>query len=85
MVELVAAGVMVCPLLDGAEHVSVDLNVIVADGGVVECAKDVIENLIDGNARVLPSIKDARNGVLENGHGDLSTHAALVLAGPLIR
>lgn len=57
--EFMMAGVALCPLLDGVEHVALDLNVVVSDGWVVECAEDVVDDFVNGDAGVFPSIENA--------------------------
>jgi hypothetical protein len=59
VVQLMAAGVLVRPLPNCAEHVAVDLNALVADGGMVECTQNIIADLVHRNIGVLPSIKYA--------------------------
>lgn len=73
MSKLVAAGVLVGPLLDSLEHVTLDLDMIVPSSRVVESTEDVVNDFVDRNASVFPSIEDAGNGVLENGGGDTSS------------
>lgn len=50
---------LVCPFLDGGVHVSLDLNAVVTEGRVVERAEDVVDYLIDWDARIFPSVQDA--------------------------
>jgi hypothetical protein len=65
VVQAVALGVLVDPFLDGVEHVAVDLEVLVACGGVVEDVEDVVDYLVDGDAGVFPGVEDAaRDGGL---------------------
>lgn len=47
------------PLLDGVKHVSLDFQTIISDSWVMERAEDIIDDLIDGDARVLPGIQNA--------------------------
>lgn len=54
-----AAGVLVGPFADGIEHVLLNLDAVVADGWVVEGAQHVIDDLVDGDAGVFPSVEDA--------------------------
>jgi molybdopterin biosynthesis enzyme len=58
-VDLVAPRIVVGPLAHGVEHVFVDLDVLVTDGGVVEGAEDVVDDFVDGNAGIFPSVEDA--------------------------
>jgi hypothetical protein len=64
-VELVAAGMLVRPFLDGVEHVSLDSDVFVAECGVVEGLEDVVDYFINWDARVLPSVQDTWNSILQ--------------------
>jgi hypothetical protein len=57
--KLVAAGVLVSPLLDSLEHVTLDLDMIIASSGVVERTEDVVNDLVNRDAGVFPSIEDA--------------------------
>lgn len=59
MVEVAAVRVLVDPFLDGVEHVAVDLEVLVAHGGVVEDVEDVVDYFVDGDAGVFPGVEDA--------------------------
>lgn len=56
--KLVASRMFIRPLLHCPEHVTLDLNVLVAGGGMVECTKHIVGNLIDGNTGVLPGIEN---------------------------
>jgi hypothetical protein len=56
MSKLMAARVLVSPLLHRVEHVTLNLNAIAAGSGVVECAENVIHDFVNGNRGVLPSI-----------------------------
>lgn len=58
-VKLVPPGILVGPLPDGGEHVLLDLDVIIADRGVVEGTENVVDDFVDGNASMFPGIKDA--------------------------
>lgn len=62
MVEAVALGVLVDPFLDCVVHVAVDLEVLVACGGVVEDVEDVVDYFVDGDAGVFPGVEDAAGG-----------------------
>jgi hypothetical protein len=55
VVDLVATGVLIGPGFDRLEHITLNVNTIVAEGRVMESAEDVINNLIDRNTRVFPS------------------------------
>ena len=54
-----AAGILVYPEAHSLEHVLLDLNVIVTRSRVVEGAEDVVDDLVDGDAGVLPRIQDS--------------------------
>lgn len=54
-IEFVTTGVLVSPGADSLEHVTLDLDVVVAQGGVVENAQDIVHDLIDGDVGVVPS------------------------------
>ena len=58
VVQLMAAGVLVSPLADRAEHVAMDLDTLIANGRMVECANEIIDHLIYRDARVFPSIEN---------------------------
>jgi hypothetical protein len=51
----------------------VSLIVHITQGGVVEDAHAIFQNLVLGDVDVLPSIKDARSDILHNGRGDLTS------------
>lgn len=59
MSKLVAAGVLVGPLLDSLEHVTLDLDMVVASSRVVERTEDVVDDFVDRDPSVFPSIEDA--------------------------
>lgn len=59
VLKLVAAGVLVGPLLDGVEHVALDLDTVLAEGRVVQCAEDIVDDLIYRDTRVLPGVQRA--------------------------
>lgn len=63
-VELVPLAMLVSPLSDCLEHVTLNLNVIVSDGGVVKRAEDIVDNLIDRNICVFPRVKDTAGRAL---------------------
>lgn len=54
-----AAGVLVCPLPDGVEHVLLNLDALVADGWVVEGAEDVVDDFVDRDAGMFPGVEYA--------------------------
>lgn len=57
--ELVTFGVLLCPLSDGFEHVAMNLKAFVAGSRVVESADDIVDDLVDWNTSILPSIENA--------------------------
>lgn len=59
VVEVVAVGRLVGPLPDRVEHVLLDGDALVADGGVVEGAEDVVDDFVDGNVGIFPGVEDA--------------------------
>lgn len=56
-VEFISVAMLVSPLADCIEHVTLNLNVVVSDGGMVERAEDIVGYLIDRNIRVLPRVQ----------------------------
>lgn len=71
VVEIVTSRVFVCPLPNSVEHVPLDLDTFIPNSRVVESSKDVIDHLVDGNARVIPCIEDsARNLLVERPTSD---------------
>jgi hypothetical protein len=56
--ELAASRMFVRPFLDSVKHVSVNFQAIISDSWVMERAKDVIDDLIDRDAGVLPGIQN---------------------------
>lgn len=64
VVEVAAVRILVYPFLDRVEHVAVDLEVLVARGGVVEDVEDVVDYLVYGDAGVFPGVEDATGDVL---------------------
>lgn len=59
MVEVVAVGCLVGPLSDCVEHVLLNGHALVADGGVVEGAEDVVDDFVDGDVGIFPGVEDA--------------------------
>lgn len=57
--KLVASRMFICPLLHCPVHVTLDLNVLVAGGRMVECTKHIVADLVDGDTGVLPGIENA--------------------------
>ena len=58
-VQLVAVRGLVDPILHRLVHVSLHLDTIVADGGVVKGPDDVVDDFVYGNTGVLPCVEDA--------------------------
>lgn len=61
-VQRVGIGLLFYPFADCVEHVAVDFEGIVAQGGVVKCAEDVVQYFVDGNTGVFPSVEDTTGG-----------------------
>lgn len=57
MRQLVLVRTLVYPLADRLEHAPLNLDSFVADGWVMERTKDIVDNLVNGHARVVPCIK----------------------------
>jgi hypothetical protein len=64
VVQVVAIGLLVYPFSDRGEHVALDFDVLIADGGVVEDAEDIIHYFFYWNPRVLPRVEDSWCNVL---------------------
>lgn len=61
--EVVTTGMSVGPVLDGAEHLALDLDVVVASCGVMESPEDIVDDFFDWNVGVLPGVEDAGSDV----------------------
>lgn len=59
VVQVVALRVLVHPFLDRGEHVSVDLDAVLAYGWVVEDAENVVTYFVYWDARVFPGVENA--------------------------
>lgn len=59
LVELAALRRLLCPGADRVKHFALDLDAVVADGGVVEGAEDVVDDFVDRDAGVFPGVDDA--------------------------
>ncbi len=59
VVELLGVLCFSRPATNGLEHFALDLDVVVADGRVVEGAEDVVDDFVDGHAGVFPGVDDA--------------------------
>jgi len=68
----ILASVGTSPLLDDLEHVAVHLAVHVADGGMVENADNVFQDLLFGYLGMVPGVYDSRRDILENGRCDFA-------------
>lgn len=55
-IEVTATGMLIRPLLDCVEHVAMDLNVLVAESGVMEGTDNIVDNFIYGYTRILPGV-----------------------------
>lgn len=49
MTKFMAAGMLISPLLDCVEHVALNLDLITAGGGMVECAQNIVHDFINGD------------------------------------
>lgn len=67
-----SVGSRVDPALHDVEHASVDFAMRVSDGGVVEDADDIVENLLDGDVGMVPCVNNAGRDVFEDGGCDLA-------------
>lgn len=59
VVELMAAGALVRPLPYDIEHFLLDLHTLIANSRVVEGTENVVDDFVDGDARMFPSIENA--------------------------
>lgn len=57
-VQLMAPRVGIGPLAHGVEHFSLDLDVLVADGGMVEGTEDVVNDFVYWDTGIFPGIED---------------------------
>jgi hypothetical protein len=58
VVQRLWVALFVYPGADGGEHGLVDLDVFVAESGVVEGTEDVVHYFFDGDSRVFPGVED---------------------------
>lgn len=61
VVQFMTTRVLIGPLANSVEHVPLDVDTLVSNGGVVEGAQHVIDDLVYRHACVLPSVKHAAN------------------------
>ena len=61
--DLAAPRVLVIPLTHCVEHVTLDLDVLIAESRVVEGAEDVVYDLVGGDVGVLPREQHAPRSV----------------------
>ena len=59
VIEPVTTRMFIRPLLDGVEHVSVDLEIVVTQSRVMESTNHVVDDLIYRYTGILPSVQDA--------------------------
>jgi hypothetical protein len=59
-------------MLNNLEHVVVYLAVRVSECWVMENTHAVVQDLVDRNIWVVPSVYDARRDILQDCHGDLT-------------
>lgn len=57
MVQVATSRVFVNPLAHGIKHVPLNLDTLIADRWVVQRAQNVINNLVYGHSRMIPSIE----------------------------
>lgn len=58
VVDIKPVTLLVSPLLHRLEHVTLNLNAIVSDRGVVKCAEDVVDYLVHGDICMFPCVQD---------------------------
>jgi hypothetical protein len=75
VVQSIAVRLFFCPFSHSVEHVAVDFDGFVAEGGVVESAEDVDHYFVDLDSGVLPCVENAGCSVLEDGGCNSSGHA----------
>ena len=83
VVQLVALWVLIDPLLDCGEHVTLDLTVVVAKSWVVEGAENILDDFADWNTWVLPCEENTWNSVLQNS-GRNSTSNWVEVVGEMV-
>jgi hypothetical protein len=71
--KLVAARVLIGPIFHSFEHVSLNLDMVVASSRMVECPEDIVNDLVHRNTSVLPGIQNSWDCVLKNGGGDTTS------------
>jgi hypothetical protein len=64
MIEITAIWLFADPFSDSIEHVPMNLEVLVAEGRVMENTYDIIHHLIGRYSRVLPSIENTTTAEL---------------------
>lgn len=63
-IQLMALRVLVCPLLHGLEHGPLDLDIFVAQGGVVEGSQNIVHDFINRDIGMLPCVENTPVGLL---------------------
>ena len=61
------------PLFDRSEHGTMDLAILIADGGMVEHPDDVVKDLLLRYFDVIPCVDDSRRAVLQDLSSDLAS------------
>jgi hypothetical protein len=56
MVQLISAGILADPFTHGVIHLPLDLDSIVSDCRMMEGAKDIVDDFVDGYSGVLPGV-----------------------------
>lgn len=49
---------LVGPFFNGLEHIPLNFDTVVAEGGVVEYAEDVVDDLINGDTWIFPGVQN---------------------------
>jgi hypothetical protein len=63
-IDVVTSRVFVCPLPNSVKHIPLNLDTFIPNSWVVESPKNVIDHLVDGDARVIPSIENSATDLL---------------------
>lgn len=55
-VNIMLLSILISPLSHRVKHITLNLNVMVADGRVVKCAEDVVDYFVNRHICVLPGV-----------------------------
>jgi hypothetical protein len=66
IVQIGATGAVASPLFNRDKHAVLNLNVLITQSRMMKDAKDIPENLINGNSGMLPGIDNARYDILQH-------------------